>query len=377
MTPPPPPPPPSPDAFPKHAAQPLDPNVTRLLDANANRAREALRVMEDAARFLLNDTPITETAKNLRHDFATALRKLPDLPLNRDTPNDVGTALTTEAEQQRGSVVDVAIAAGKRLSESLRCCEEYGKLIDGSFAADVKQIRYRGYELERLLHQRLTTRPAKQWRLCAIITADMCEHHDWLDVARAAADNGVDCIQLREKSLAGGELLDRVERIRAAVEGRADVIVNDRPDVAMLASAAGVHLGQDDLPIARVKRMLGPAMLIGASTHDLDEASRAVEGGADYCGVGAIYPTTTKQRTASGLAYLRAFVQQFPDMPHLAIGGINADNIAEVVEAGARGVAVSGVICRAADPAAVTRRLLQAFDRDGRRAQPDGLTVGP
>ncbi|MEX0742365.1 MAG: thiamine phosphate synthase [Phycisphaeraceae bacterium] len=355
----------------------MDPNVTRLLDANANRAREALRVMEDAARFLLNDTPITETAKNLRHDFATALRKLPDLPLNRDTPNDVGTALTTEAEQQRGSVADVAIAAGKRLSESLRCCEEYGKLINASFAADAKQLRYRGYELERLLHQRLTAPPAKQWRLCVIITADMCEHHDWLDVARAAADNGADCIQLREKSQPAAELLKRVERLRAAVEGLADVIVNDRPDVAMLASAAGVHLGQDDLPIARVKRLLGPAMLIGASTHDLDEASRAVEAGADYCGVGAIYPTTTKQRTASGLAYLRTFVQQFPDMPHLAIGGIDADNIGQVLQAGARGVAVSGVVCRAADPASVTRRLLQAFERDGPPTPRTSLKAGP
>ena len=91
------------------------------------------------------------------------------------------------------------------------------------------------------------------------------------------------------------------------------------------------------------------------------EARRAVAAEADYCGVGAIFPTATKARTPSGLEYLRAFVARYPDKPHLAIGGITPDNIAQVVDAGARGVAVSSVVCGAKKPGAVVRRLLRSI----------------
>lgn len=354
------------------------PDVLRILDANANRAREAVRLMEDAARFLLNDPALAAELKSLRHDLAEALASQPGLELHRDTPGDVGTSISTPAEGTRRSAADVVIASGKRLSESLRCLEEYGKLTPmpdsasdhaaGSpaggpgFPTVIEQLRYRGYDLETRLHRQLGATTAQQWRLCVVLTETLCTHHAWDDVAQAAVEAGADCLQLREKSLTGGELLRRAQKLVEMAGDRAAVIVNDRPDVALLAGAAGVHLGTEDMPVAAARRLAGRRLIIGASTHNAEEAARAIAQGADYCGVGAIFASSTKEREPSGLAYLQHFTQHHPDTPYLAIGGITSDNIERVVAAGAAGVAVSGAVCAADDPAAAVRDLLRAWE---------------
>ncbi|QNN22346.1 thiamine phosphate synthase [Planctomycetales bacterium ZRK34] len=340
------------------------PPIARTLDANANRAREAMRVMEDAARFCLDDSKLARDLKNLRHDFAAAVRSLPDLPAHRDTPGDVGTSMTTAAERTRATVADVAIAAGKRLTEALRSCEEFGKLISPDFAAAVKQLRYRAYTLEQRLVEKLAPFAARQWQLCVLITASMCEHHDWLDVARACIDAGADCIQLREKDLDDGDLLDRASQlVDLAKNTNTSVVLNDRADLALLAGCAGVHLGQHDLPVATARKLVGRQLLIGTSTHNLTEARRAIRDGVDYCGVGAIFATATKQRRPAGCEYLRKFVDKFPDMPHLAIGGVTPDSLPEVIAAGARGVAVSSAVCAATNPTRVVRRIINQFKK--------------
>ncbi len=336
--------------------------TNRLLDANANRAREALRVMEDAARFLLDDARLSASLKQLRHDLAEALRALPDVAFWRDTPGDVGTAIGTEAEAQRASSRAVVVAAGKRLSEALRCCEEFGKLHDAVFAARIERCRYRGYELEAQLLARMTAADPSGWRLCLLVTESLCTHHDWLAVVEQAVEAGVDCVQLREKGLGDRELLERAGRLVGCAKPRAAVVINDRPDVALLAGADGVHLGQGDLSVAHVRRVAGRELVVGVSTHDLDEAGAAVEAGADYCGVGAVFDTSTKRRRPSGLAYVTQFVERYPQTPHLAIGGITPDNVDRVVAAGARGVAVSACVCGAEQPGVVVNKLLQAIN---------------
>ena len=125
-------------------------------DANANRAREAMRVMEEAARFLLDDVELTAATAPLRHDLATAaLEPVTALEANRDTPGDVGTTIKAQGEMSRDSAGDVAIAAGKRLSEALRAIEEYATrtLPEGQreLAGRAEALRYRGYELEQRL----------------------------------------------------------------------------------------------------------------------------------------------------------------------------------------------------------------------------------
>lgn len=340
--------------------------IARIIDANANRAREALRVMEDVARFVLNDAPLTADLKSLRHELRAALDRLPSgwLEANRDVVEDVGTDIKTVAERSRSGLADVAAAAGKRLSEALRVIEESSKTFDSMLASSIESIRYRGYDLDRRLRLRAGTGRARQWRLCVLLTESLC-HRPWLEVARAAIDGGADCIQLREKELEGGEMARRAEQVIALARPRQiSVIVNDRVDVALAAGADGVHIGQGDLSVHQVRAIAGTSLLVGVSTHDLSEARAAVEAGADYVGIGAMFGSGLKPaRQPSGAAYLRAFIERYPGVSHLAIGGITPDNVSELVDVGARGVAVSSCVCGADQPNEVVAALRRVVER--------------
>lgn len=343
-------------------------SVPRLIDANANRAREAMRVMEDAARFLLDDAPLAGELKALRHDLASAMGPFVDAVLHRDTPRDVGTTLTTEAEGRRESPHAVAVAAGKRLSEALRAIEEYAKTTpDGAArAAAFERLRYRGYELERRLATRLATGAPRQWRLCVLLSEALCVHRGWLEVARACVEAGADCVQLREKALPADELRRRTATLIELARPRGvSVIVNDRPDVAFTAGADGVHLGQHDLPCRDARRLVGRALRLGVSTTNLAQAHQAVHDGADYCGVGPMFASTTapEKSEIAGPQYLRQYLAAVA-LPHLAIGGVTPDNIGQLVAAGAEGVAVSAAVCGASDPGGVVQRLLASWPGD-------------
>ena len=340
------------------------PAAARILDANANRAREALRVMEDAARFALDDAKLCAQLKSLRHDLREALAGLPAgwLEANRDTAGDVGTSIETPGELDRAGLSEVAVAAGKRLGEALRVIEEVGKTIDPDLARQVEAIRYRFYDVEGALHLRLGSARARQWRVCVLLTESLCRR-PWPEVLAAVVEAGADCVQVREKQMAAADLVRRARQvIEVARPAGVSVIVNDRVDVAQAADADGVHLGREDLAVADARRAVGGSLLVGASTHDPDEARAAVEAGADYCGVGMMFPTTTRPgATPAGPPYLRAFLEHFPATPHLAIGGITPDNIGLLIDAGVRGVAVSSAVCGAEGPGEVVRALRDAL----------------
>jgi len=340
----------------------------RILDVNLNRAREAARVLEDAARFEVDDAALCEAFKGVRHELTAATATLPPIPEARDIAGDVGTSLWGIGERSRGSIHAVVAAAAKRLSEALRSLEEFGKLVDIPFAERMRALRYRGYALEQQLLGRLASSAVRQWRVCVLISEALCTLHSWEDVVVAALEGGADAIQLREKSLGDGELLRRARRLVALCRDRAAAIVNDRLDIALLAGAQGVHLGQEDLPIAEARRLAGRRLLIGASTHDPEEAIRAIAAGADLCGVGAMFRTSTKDRAPAGPGFLQAFIEAHPTIPHLAIGGIDESKIDELVSVGCRGVAVSSCVCGASDPASVVRALTARLERGVERA---------
>lgn len=341
-----------------------------MLDANLNRAREALRVLEDVARFALDSEPLAARLKPIRHAISRVPDTLADpslLLLARDTPGDVGTTIKTSHESTRADLHAIASAAAKRLTEALRVIEETLKLdgisTDPLAPRSIEQARYEIYDIERELLISLAPLRAPQWRLCVLITESLCKL-PWQRVAREAIAGGADCLQLREKSLDAADLLARArELVHIARTSSVHVIINDRPDIALLAGAHGVHLGQTDLPIAAVRTLAGNRLLIGISTHNLAEARAAVNAGADYCGVGAMFPTSTKPRDTSGPQYLRDYLADphLSRIPHLAIGGITPANIANLRASGVRGVAVSSVICGANDPASVARAICSSL----------------
>jgi thiamine-phosphate pyrophosphorylase len=333
--------------------------VLRILDANANRAREALRVLEDYARFLLNDKDLCASLKALRHELADAMGPiLPEAILHRDTPGDVGTNTKTAREMQRNDAQAVVTAAGKRLAEALRALEEYSKIDAPKRAQRLERMRYLFYDMELRLARSL--RPAERFeqvRLYVLITERLCSR-PWLETAEEAILGGADCIQLREKELEGKELLARARALVTLCRRHGVLcIVNDRADVALLSDADGVHVGQQDLPAADCRKLLGNNKLIGVSTHEIDQARRAARDGADYLGVGPVYPSQTKPRQIlPGLNYAREVVQEIA-IPAVAIAGITGENLDALLGTGIRAIAVTAAVISQPDPRAAAERL--------------------
>jgi hydroxymethylpyrimidine kinase/phosphomethylpyrimidine kinase/thiamine-phosphate diphosphorylase len=186
---------------------------------------------------------------------------------------------------------------------------------------------------------------------------------EFLARIRAAIEGGVDIVQLRSKELDGGAYVKLAERV-SAIAGQAGIpfIVNDRVDVALAVGADGVHLGQKDLAPDLARRVL-PGKIVGRSSHEAAHANKAIEERADYFAVGPVWETPTKPgRKAAGVKYVREVVALAPEIPWYAIGGINADNIREVIEAGAKRIAVVRAILDARDPSTAAATLKSALD---------------
>jgi thiamine-phosphate pyrophosphorylase len=339
-------------------------NIFRILDANINRASEALRVAEEAARFALNRADLAEALKRLRHDLREALGRIdPEMLLAaRDTEGDVGTKISTESERRRENVADVARAAFKRLTEALRVLEEYGKVVDAAMAAEIQQVRYRAYDLEKRFGE--ASSPKEKLAgggVCVLLTEALCRR-PYEEVLGGVLAGGAACVQVREKSMAHGAMLARVRHVAAAARAAgALAIVNDRPDLAVLAAADGVHVGQDDLAPQEARRIVGPGRIVGVSTHSLEQARAAAEAGADYLGCGPMFQSATKPQAVVPGPALLAEVARAVGLPIMAIGGITAAHAPEVLAAGAKWLAVSAAVCAADDPEAETRRLVEAI----------------
>jgi thiamine-phosphate pyrophosphorylase len=338
---------------------PINGSVLRLLDANANRAREALRVLEDYARFVLDDRELSAGLKGIRHEFSAVLRTLlSEAIVHRDTPGDVGTGNKTESELHRADISEVVTAAGKRLGEALRAIEEYLKTISPGDAARIERIRYSFYDIEQRVARTLCR--AKRFadvRLYVLITENCCRR-PWLEAAELALLGGADCLQLREKELEGREVLHRAKQLVELCRRHGRLcIINDRVDVAILSDADGVHVGQEDLPAAEVRKLVGKDKIIGVSTHKIEQAKRALLDGADYIGVGPMYRSSTKPRDfVAGLEYARQVAKDM-SIPAVAIAGITPANVDEVVATGVQAVAVTAAVLDTDDPKAAAAAL--------------------
>ena len=198
--------------------------------------------------------------------------------------------------------------------------------------------------------------------LYVILDRTAAAGRDLVDLLDAVIAGGARMVQLREKTWPSGRLWPLAERLRARCrERQVTFVMNDRVDLALALGADGVHLGQDDLPPRLARPLLRPGMIMGLSTHSVEQARRAQADGADYVAVGAMFPTQTKPDfELVGPALARA-VRPEVRVPLVGIGGITPMNVGEVIRAGADGVAVISAVCGAPDPAAATREFLRAI----------------
>lgn len=334
--------------------------IERILDANLDRAREGLRVIEEWCRFGLNDGQIAQICKQMRQEIATWHSS--QLRLARDTQEDVGTELSHPQEETRSSITQVLQANICRTQEALRVLEEYGKLYKPEMGEAFKQMRYRVYILESHLlahsrHQKLHN--AKLY----LVTSPS---EQLFSVVEAALKGGLTLVQYRDKNTDDSVRLANARKLRQLCRDRdALFIINDRIDLAVAVDADGVHLGQQDLPIDIARQILGPGRIIGKSTTNPQEMESAIAQGADYIGVGPVYETPTKPgKAAAGFEYVRYAVQH-SSVPWFAIGGIDTSNVGEVISAGVERVAVVRAIMQAENPTLVTRELLSVVQDVG------------
>jgi len=337
--------------------------LLRVLDVNRNRALEALRVVEDQARFTRQAPGLARRAKQLRHDLRAALEgPLEQALACRDVGGDPGNPADPEAppEASRPVAADVLPANLGRAKEALRSLEEHLKPLDEQAAGAVSRLRYACYDLEQAL---LLTRPQLAGRELYVILQRGEGRADVLEQARRVLAGGARLLQLREKALTDRDLLLLARQLRTLAEASdALLILNDRPDVARLAGSHGVHVGQGDLPPAAARQILGPGLLVGASAHDAAEVELALAGQPDYLGFGTLFSSPTKpDLSAQGLGALRQLTASCP-VPVYGIGGVGLEQVDAVIAAGAFGVAVSSAVLDAPDPSEATARFLSALD---------------
>lgn len=331
--------------------------IERILDANLDRAREGLRILEEWCRFGLNDSQLAAKCKQMRQEIASWHSS--ELRLARDTQGDIGTNLSHPQEEERSSIEQILQANLCRTQEAMRVLEEYGKLYQQGMGEAFKQMRYQVYILESNLLTHRLRQQLQEARLYLVTSPS----ETLFSTVEAALKGGLTLVQYRDKNADDLIRLERARKLRQLCRDyHALFIVNDRIDLALAVDADGIHLGQQDLPIALARQILGSQRIIGRSTTNPQEMKRAIAEGADYLGVGPVYETPTKVgKAAAGLEYVRYAAKNSP-LPWFAIGGIDLSNLNDVLGAGAERVAIVRAIMQAENPTTVTQAFLSQIE---------------
>ena len=331
--------------------------ILRIIDANLNRTSEGLRLLENIARLMLDDVILTQQLKAMRHELVTGSWSFnKQLIQTRDSEGDVGVNIEAPGQEQPRDIPTTIVANSRRIQESLRTLEELAKTpgaIPELDSEKFKQARFNLYTIERnLLSKLLRQDKIKQVHgLYVIIDTQVLKGRNHIEIASQTIRGGAKIIQLRGKHQSKKELLPLAQQLKnLCAEHNILFIVNDYLDIALATDADGLHLGQNDLPLKVARKLLPIDKILGCSTHSMEQAIAAEAEGADYIGVGSIYPTPSKETaTVVGLDTLRQ-VRQAVSLPLVAIGGITGDNAAEVTTAGADSVAVISAVLQAENP---------------------------
>lgn len=350
----------------------------RIIDANCNRIGEGLRFLEDVARFLVNDVDLTRQLKTIRHKLVKGLGKFSVSLLSERNPKlDVG--LSIEPPDQKQDLLSLIMANARRVEEALRVVEELAKSSGLGIELNSKefaQARFDLYSLERELSSKVLRQQkiARLRGLYVIIDTEKLGQKDEVDATSQAIRGGASVIQLRDKGYDKSKLFTLAQKMKDVCHSSGSLfIVNDHLDIALAVNADGLHIGQEDLPLSVVRGLLPIDKIIGLSTHSLAEAQKAEAEGADYIAFGSIFPSQTKKDAkVVGLEYLRQ-VRQKISIPIVAIGGIDKENIIEVIAAGADGAAVISAVVTKDNIEVATRQLVNAIEEETKSHKKPGI----
>ena len=344
--------------------------MLRLIDANVDRLGEGLRVLEDVARFLLDDEVLSRRLKTLRHKLSRDIRPLEQqLLASRRVKEDVGAFVRPPRGAKHEDLPALVKANASRVQESLRVLEEFARLADSPLrakSAEFERCRFEVYDLEQELVGRLVRRDKAGLLagLYFVLDGGSLDDRGPVVVATEAIRGGARTVQWRGKQGSAAELLRIARKLKKVCDGgKALFIVSGHLDLALAAEADGIHLSQEDWPLPEARRLLPMDKLIGCSVTTLSQARQAQSQGADYVVVGPIYPTLSwgKSRLV-GVDRLRR-IKAAVSLPVIASGGIGLGNIEEVLEAGADSIAVVGTDLGTEDIEGATRGLADRLEQ--------------
>ena len=342
-------------------------NIYRTIDAEINRVSEGLRVIEDIVRFSFENKLLSESARDLRHKIRTSV-----IPFNkqflssRNTAKDPGVKISQETRiDNKNNINDLLMANFKRVQEGLRSLEEFIKVAGHyNLSKNFESFRFAAYNLEQICNiQFQKTKRKLSWNkdLYCLTGNKFSKGRSIEEVVKAMIAGGAKIIQYREKNISLKQMYEDCLLIRELTK-KSDVmfIVNDEITIAQMVNADGIHLGQDDLPLPEVRKIVGEEMILGLSTHSPEQAIEAVELGADYIGVGPIYTTQTKENVcdAVGYEYLEWVVENI-DLPFVAIGGIKVHNLDNILQRNAQCVAMVTEIIEADNIKKTVKKIIE------------------
>ena len=337
---------------------PSNNRIAQLIDANLDRAREGLRVMEDWCRFGLKRNDFSIQIKDWRQQLGANHHNI--YRKARLTSEDPGMGVSHPLQKNRLTPEDIFIANSSRVQEALRVIEEFTRITDPKLSEIATKIRYQTYEIEiQVLNAKEDIAKRQILKDCSIYL--ITSHRQNLkEVVLQALEAGIKIVQYREKSLNDNEKVNQAKDLSSLCKKYNSLfIVNDRIDIAIAADADGIHLGQEDIPTKIARNILGSQKIIGRSTHCLEDIKNAEDEGCDYIGIGPIFPSKTKKKLHPiGIDYLRAGLNKTL-LPAFAIGGINSSNIKKLNQINNLRIAISDAIINSKDPFSKTEELFK------------------
>lgn len=326
-----------------------------------NRLQEGLRVLEDIARFELNDKYITAELREMRQ-MSNSIRKAFSLYIvSRESARDMGRESSFDRTSRR-SINDIAGSSFGRIEESLRVIEEFSKIAHKESIAIAKSMRFKAYTLEKTYMKKLIkifpVFPDK-FGLYLVITSPATGYEN---ITEAAVKSKVRVIQLRDKKMHDKELLKTARNMHRITKGSSTLlIINDRPDIAVLSDADGVHLGQDDMTVEEARKIMCTG-IVGKSTHNIKQAEKALGENPDYIGIGPVFSTMSKAIPDPVLGCKKAGIMlKKADVPAVAIGGIKDHNLKQVLDVGFVNFGIVTYVTDSINPQREMRKIMKLF----------------
>ena len=326
-----------------------DIQIYQIIDANLDRAREGLRVLEDWARFGLGNESFVITLKNYRQILGK--NHLDIYKKARNFIEDQCKGLSHKEQINRKNAEKIISSNSARVQEALRVIEEFSRVHNEELSKIASEIRYEIYTLEVELLNFNTRKKSERIIIENDLYAITNQKENLLEIIENILIGGVKIIQHRFKNGPDKDHLDEAIRIKNLCKKYNSLfIVNDRVDIALASNADGIHLGQNDLDLKTARNLLGNSKIIGISANNKTDISNSIKDGCDYIGIGPVFETSTKKdKEPIGIEKIKTLTKDIK-VPWFAIGGINKKNISDLRNNGFKKVAIVSELMNSEDP---------------------------